>query len=35
MFGGTEPLAYKAWLFIVRFVAPVLLTLVLWDVATS
>ncbi|MDH5305394.1 MAG: sodium-dependent transporter [Gammaproteobacteria bacterium] len=35
MFGGAEPLAYKAWLFIVRFVAPVLLALVLWDVATG
>jgi NSS family neurotransmitter:Na+ symporter len=35
MFGGEEPLVYKVWLFIVRFVAPVLLALVLWDVATS
>jgi NSS family neurotransmitter:Na+ symporter len=35
MFGGAEPLIYKVWLFIVRFVAPVLLTMVLWDVATS
>lgn len=35
MYDGKEPLAYKAWLFIVRFVAPVLLALVLWDVATA
>jgi NSS family neurotransmitter:Na+ symporter len=35
LFNGDEPLAYKAWLFIVRFVAPVLLTLVLYDVATQ
>jgi NSS family neurotransmitter:Na+ symporter len=35
MYGGNEPLAYKVWLFIVRFVAPILLALVLWDVATS
>ncbi len=34
MYGGDEPLTYKVWLFIVRFVAPILLTLVLWDVAT-
>ncbi len=34
LFGGAEPLIYKIWLFIVRFVAPVLLSLVLWDVAT-
>ena len=32
---GTETTAYKAWLFIVRFVAPILLALVLWDVATQ
>lgn len=35
MYGGAEPLAYKVWLFIVRFIAPILLALVLWDVATS
>ncbi len=34
MYGGDEPLTYKVWLFIVRFVAPILLALVLWDVAT-
>ena len=34
LFGGAEPATYKIWLFIVRFVAPVLLSLVLWDVAT-
>jgi NSS family neurotransmitter:Na+ symporter len=35
LYNGDEPLAYKVWLFIVRFVAPVLLTLVLYDVATQ
>ncbi len=35
LFGGDEPLVYKVWLFIVRFIAPVLLVLVLWDVATG
>jgi NSS family neurotransmitter:Na+ symporter len=35
LFNGEQPLAYKVWLFIVRFVAPVLLTLVLYDVATQ
>ena len=35
MYAGAEPLAYKVWLFIVRFIAPILLALVLWDVATS
>ena len=35
MFNGEEPLAYKAWLFIMRFVAPVLLAMVLVDVATQ
>ena len=35
LYGGAEPLAYKVWLFIVRFVAPVLLTMVLYDVATQ
>lgn len=33
LYDGNETPAYKAWLFIMRFVAPVLLTLVLWDVA--
>jgi NSS family neurotransmitter:Na+ symporter len=35
LFGGDEPFVYRAWLFVVRFVAPVLLTLILWDVATT
>jgi NSS family neurotransmitter:Na+ symporter len=35
LFGGNQPPVYKAWLFVVRFVAPVLLALVLWDVATG
>ena len=35
MYGGNETLAYKAWLFVVRFVAPVLLAMVLYDVATQ
>jgi len=35
LYGGSEPAAYKAWLFIVRFVAPILLTMVLYDVATQ
>lgn len=35
IFGGEEPLAYKIWLFIVRFVAPILLALVLWQEATK
>ncbi|MDH3531897.1 MAG: sodium-dependent transporter [Gammaproteobacteria bacterium] len=35
LYAGDEPLIYKGWLFIVRFVAPVLLALVLWDVATA
>jgi NSS family neurotransmitter:Na+ symporter len=35
LFNGAEPMIYKLWLFIVRFVAPVLLTLVLVDVATG
>ena len=35
LYNGSEPLGYKVWLFIVRFVAPVLLTLVLYDVATQ
>ena len=35
LFGGSEPITYKVWLFIVRFIAPVLLALVLYDVATG
>ncbi|MGI9270385.1 MAG: sodium-dependent transporter [Woeseiaceae bacterium] len=35
LYDGGEPLAYKVWLFIVRFVAPVLLAMVLYDVATQ
>lgn len=35
LFGGNDNLLYKAWLFIVRFVAPILLTFVLVDVATA
>ena len=35
LFNGESPLAYKAWLFLVRFVAPPLLAFVLWDVMTS
>jgi NSS family neurotransmitter:Na+ symporter len=35
LFGGAEPAVYRIWLFIVRFVAPVLLSLILWDVATQ
>ena len=35
LYNGDEPLAYKVWLFIVRFVAPVLFTLVLYDVAAQ
>jgi len=34
-FGGNDTLVYRAWLFIVRFVAPILLTFVLVDVATA
>jgi len=33
LYGGNEPVIYKIWLFIVRYVAPVLLALVLYDVA--
>ena len=33
LFNGEEPVAYKAWLFMVRWVAPVLLAMVLYDVA--
>jgi NSS family neurotransmitter:Na+ symporter len=35
LFDGRDTLLYKAWLLIVRFVAPVLLTFVLVDVATA
>ena len=35
LFGGNDNLVYKAWLFIVRYVAPILLTFVLIDVATA
>ena len=35
LYNGSETATYKVWLFIVRFVAPVLLSLVLWDVATK
>ena len=35
LYGGNEPMTYKAWLFIIRFVAPVLLTFVLWSEATK
>jgi hypothetical protein len=35
LFGGADPLIYKVGLFIVLFVAPVLLPMVLWDVQTS
>ncbi len=34
LFGGNEPLLYKAWLFIVRFIAPVLLGIVLFSEMT-
>ncbi len=35
LYNGSETPAYKAWLFIVRFVAPVLLSFVLWVEATK
>jgi NSS family neurotransmitter:Na+ symporter len=35
LYDGNETTGYKAWLFIVRFVAPVLLTFVLWSEATK
>jgi NSS family neurotransmitter:Na+ symporter len=35
LYNGDEPLAYKVWLFIVRFVAPVLLAIVLYTEATK
>ncbi len=35
LFGGQNILAYRLWLFLVRFVAPALLAYVLFDMATS
>ena len=35
LFGGKEPLVYKAWLFIVRFIAPILLAIVLFSEMTK
>jgi NSS family neurotransmitter:Na+ symporter len=35
LYDGNETIGYKAWLFIVRFVAPILLAMVLYDVATQ
>ncbi|MBT6210234.1 MAG: sodium-dependent transporter [Woeseia sp.] len=35
MFEGKDSIAHRAWLFLVRFLAPVLLTYVLVDMATS
>ena len=35
LYGGNQPYIYKIWLFIVRYVAPVLLAFVLYDVATG
>jgi NSS family neurotransmitter:Na+ symporter len=35
LYGGNETPAFKAWLFILRFVAPILLAMVLYDVATQ
>lgn len=35
LFGGQDTLAYKAWLVIVRFVAPAILAFVLFDVMTA
>ncbi len=34
LFGGNEPLVYKVWLFIVRFIAPILLAIVLFSEMT-
>ena len=34
LYNGAEPIAYKVWLFIVRFVAPILLAIVLYNEAT-
>ena len=35
LFDGNDTLAYRAWQFLLRFVAPVLLAFVLFDVATG
>ena len=35
LYGGQEPAIYKVWLFIMRFVAPILLLLVLYSEATK
>ena len=35
LFGGADTLTYKAWLFLVRFVAPTVLAFVLIDMVTS
>ena len=35
LFGGQNILAYRVWLFLVRFLAPVVLAYVLFDMATS
>lgn len=35
LYGGRNILAYRVWLFLVRFVAPVMLVYVLFDMATS
>jgi len=35
LFNGQDVLAYRVWLFLVRFLAPVLLAYVLFDMATS
>ncbi len=35
LYDGNEPFAYKAWLFVVRYVAPVLLAIVLYTEATK
>ena len=35
LYDGKDTLAYKAWLFLVRFLAPALLIYVLFDSATS
>jgi NSS family neurotransmitter:Na+ symporter len=35
LFGGRDGLAYRIWLFLLRFVAPVVLAYTLYDMATS
>jgi NSS family neurotransmitter:Na+ symporter len=35
LFGGQEAVAYRVWLFLLRFVAPVVLAYTLYDMATS